>query len=445
MGRGLSIILCTVLLSGCALPVPVQIASWALDGISFLATKKSIADHGISLVANKDCALWRGLKGDEVCSEFDDGGTFAVAANDATISKIEETSQTNEPEDDVEALASFDTAAGAPDIAPALISNTVYPADEGSSQEGQRLLIAGKRIWSERLDADLYFVIGSFSERNNARRLVKKYDDLGPAVMASRLDGVEVYRVAIGPFTGDQKRKMRLTLKKAGVRNSWAMRIDHRNWLLASPKELLGPEKTVAEVPEKPKKAKPAPKSSTNPEIADTPDREPTSIPTSQLIEEDKRYLVIGSFSSADNAHNFARTKASLSPRVLSAETAHGWRHRVVIGPYTDAEGKRVRRHIVLAEIDQIWALNLNPDDIIGDTLLAKDTEELDRIEDEGAQEIAETPDTSVKEEFSKKEEASDPLGDEMGWGVNLVKNILNMFRSTDSTDIVGVIASLES
>ena len=29
-----------VILGGCALPVPVQIASWALDGLSYLMTEK---------------------------------------------------------------------------------------------------------------------------------------------------------------------------------------------------------------------------------------------------------------------------------------------------------------------------------------------------------------------------------------------------------------------
>ena len=31
-----------LLLGGCALPVPVQIASWALDGISYILTEKSV-------------------------------------------------------------------------------------------------------------------------------------------------------------------------------------------------------------------------------------------------------------------------------------------------------------------------------------------------------------------------------------------------------------------
>ena len=32
----------------------------------------------------------------------------------------------------------------------------------------------------------------------------------------------------------------------------------------------------------------------------------------------------------------------------------------------------------------------------------------------------------------------------EMGWGVNLVEYIFDVFRSTETTEVVGVVASLE-
>ena len=77
--RGTAVILCSVLLGACALPMPVRIASWVADGIAYLTTEKSVTDHGISLVARKDCALWRGIKGEQICR--DEGETaIAVAA-----------------------------------------------------------------------------------------------------------------------------------------------------------------------------------------------------------------------------------------------------------------------------------------------------------------------------------------------------------------------------
>ena len=105
VGRVIPVIAVSAMLTGCALPMPVQVASWALDGISFLATDKSLTDHGLSVVAQKDCALWRGLKGDEVCSDYDDAGTVAIAAAEQDIPE----------EESIAALADFDTAAGAPE------------------------------------------------------------------------------------------------------------------------------------------------------------------------------------------------------------------------------------------------------------------------------------------------------------------------------------------
>ncbi len=55
-------------LSGCGLPPIVTYISYAADVVSFLATKKSVTDHGISMVLQKDCALLRVLDG-PICIE----------------------------------------------------------------------------------------------------------------------------------------------------------------------------------------------------------------------------------------------------------------------------------------------------------------------------------------------------------------------------------------
>lgn len=58
-------------LSGCivALPPAIQLASLALDGISYVSTGKSVTDHAISAVTAKDCAMIRGLKGENICDD----------------------------------------------------------------------------------------------------------------------------------------------------------------------------------------------------------------------------------------------------------------------------------------------------------------------------------------------------------------------------------------
>lgn len=57
-------------LSGCivTLPPAVQMASFALDGVSYITTGKSVSDHAISTVTAQDCAMTRVLKGDKICT-----------------------------------------------------------------------------------------------------------------------------------------------------------------------------------------------------------------------------------------------------------------------------------------------------------------------------------------------------------------------------------------
>ena len=55
-----------VALSGCGIPPIISVASLALDFASYGATGKTVADHGLSAVLQKDCALLRGLEG-QVC------------------------------------------------------------------------------------------------------------------------------------------------------------------------------------------------------------------------------------------------------------------------------------------------------------------------------------------------------------------------------------------
>src|SRR5437667_9665164 len=56
-------------LGGCALPPAVMIASYAADGVSYIATGKSVSDHGISEVTGRDCAVWRIIKGQSICKD----------------------------------------------------------------------------------------------------------------------------------------------------------------------------------------------------------------------------------------------------------------------------------------------------------------------------------------------------------------------------------------
>ena len=61
--RWLVLAAAAISLSGCGLPAVVSVWSTALDFASYGSTGKTVTDHGISLVLQKDCALMRGLDG----------------------------------------------------------------------------------------------------------------------------------------------------------------------------------------------------------------------------------------------------------------------------------------------------------------------------------------------------------------------------------------------
>ncbi len=66
--RWLVLAAASISLSGCALPPIVSVWSVALDFASYGSSGKTVTDHGISLVLQKDCSLMRGLDG-PVCTE----------------------------------------------------------------------------------------------------------------------------------------------------------------------------------------------------------------------------------------------------------------------------------------------------------------------------------------------------------------------------------------
>ena len=108
-------------IGGCAaLPSSVQITSWALDGFSFIVSNKSVTDHGLSVVMQKDCALWRGLTDDQIC-HADDATTMIAKAEDTldrtAADDLDAPTDITEGLREVEELASLETAAGVSDEA----------------------------------------------------------------------------------------------------------------------------------------------------------------------------------------------------------------------------------------------------------------------------------------------------------------------------------------
>ena len=56
-----------LLLNGCAIPLPLEIISLVGNSASYITTKKSLSDHIISQIADRDCAIWYIVKDMNIC------------------------------------------------------------------------------------------------------------------------------------------------------------------------------------------------------------------------------------------------------------------------------------------------------------------------------------------------------------------------------------------
>lgn len=64
-------LMAVTLLGGCAaIPPAVGFASYALDGISLLASGRTVSDHVISAATEQDCKLFRMVQNLEVCTDW---------------------------------------------------------------------------------------------------------------------------------------------------------------------------------------------------------------------------------------------------------------------------------------------------------------------------------------------------------------------------------------
>lgn len=260
MKKVLATVIGGLLLSGCALPVPIQIASWALDGFSLIATKKSITDHGISIVAQKDCALWRGVTEGEVCREDDpmaliaDRGDVVDSAEPgeqktSLISSLTTSSSSFRKSESVETRVvswqpgpSSSDGISAESIEP-IVVNTDLPVSveqkqeladvqeeqapqwQFVSQENETIAPETDDLVSYSATPGDYFVIGSFGVWDNAKRFANKHTDVDAQILAANVADYRVFRIVVGPYTDSNQSELRKSIRNAGMEDIWAVRV----------------------------------------------------------------------------------------------------------------------------------------------------------------------------------------------------------------------------
>ena len=181
-----------LLLAGCGLPPAVVIASYAVDGISYLATGKSVPDHALSAVRQQDCALHRFVtEGGNVCSQTLSDDVLLAAADAERVA---------EPDLDATAItAPADVAVLVAAAAPVVTIGDAVRGDGAGGEaivpdDTQTAVYGGVTAVPSRAR---YLVIGSFANAENAGRLVDGLTTLSAAATTADVDGRTMHRVVV--------------------------------------------------------------------------------------------------------------------------------------------------------------------------------------------------------------------------------------------------------
>jgi len=255
--RVVPVVLSGFLLGGCLLPTHFTVASWAIDGLSVMFTKKSVADHGISAVAQKDCALWRGFTEGEICREDDSITAIADAGYISNDGKSSRATAFVDSAADVTTvntkaiyhnsifsdLAFKDKLLDEPvswqnDFADDDLEDAVISADISTDPVEVEALQAPEKSLAEipimevSVDASKtallygnYLVIGSFGNWSNATRFAKHHGDLGAQIVSADFNVGKVFRIIVGPYTTSTRDALESSTKQAGIRDVWGMKV----------------------------------------------------------------------------------------------------------------------------------------------------------------------------------------------------------------------------
>lgn len=228
-------------LGGCGMPVAVQIVSLLADGVSLLATEKSVSDHGLSALTDQDCALWRGLKGEAVCQDSDT--VPVVLANREPPNRSESASPPEAPPA-VETLVVEDNFSNAPVGGASAAANNEPPVipikswivavETTEPLEAPAVPQAPQSITRTRQSSPsyahqsggYYYVIASYFRPADAERFAGRHPSLTPIVLSGTAKGRRVYRVAVGPLIKGRRPTVRAKLIDVGIRDAWGLTLN---------------------------------------------------------------------------------------------------------------------------------------------------------------------------------------------------------------------------
>lgn len=276
-----------LMLTGCAVPIAVSIASYSFDGLAYVATDKSVTDLALSQAADRDCSMFRILRGKDVCRDYtpeqrhDMAIAYAEANNYVGVSRrsseptyalVRKRSEEElvaevdraEAEKANRASASIATldkkgppqatiafaAGGSPDIQVVPLAPLAGPKHEVLPVAASTPAVAhatplplpvpkpvmtaaarpalprgaAARPASEARAEGAYLVLASFSSRAHAESGLALYAAAKPRVAVTTVGGKEMYRVVSGPYSAKDLAKARARLAKSyDLSKSWSL------------------------------------------------------------------------------------------------------------------------------------------------------------------------------------------------------------------------------
>lgn len=208
MRKSLALIGLPLLLGGCGLPPALTAASWALDGVSYLVSGKSVTDHAISEVAAQDCALFRVVQGREFCEDYEVDGDHSLTLTASAVNANGPSDPLFVPPEIARIAAGFGPGTIEVDQA-----NTIA-AFQPVALRGQ----APRAAVSESPPVDqevLIMVIGSFANPDNAAGLRERHAALNAEVRTVQAMGKTWHRVVVAASLED--------VHQAGFDDAWRL------------------------------------------------------------------------------------------------------------------------------------------------------------------------------------------------------------------------------
>ena len=238
-------------LTGCILPPAITYVTMALDGVSYVATGKSVGDHALSAAVEKDCAVWRVVSEqgvDAVCHEYvdddaEDDIAVALEAGDggAALPTERRSVRQSQPADIV-------LAAAAPTEPLVILAVALTPEPTESAAEidttappepidlllgiGPAKLSDDPTFHIEPAATDnapaannrkaVFLVVGSFRTIDRAERLAAQIPGITTTIAPALVGSDRYYRVVVGPYEPGETGDAQSRLAAAGIGNTWA-------------------------------------------------------------------------------------------------------------------------------------------------------------------------------------------------------------------------------